>query len=205
MPLREPRGGRDSRASAGVTSLAQDAWHTSWCPRGPARCHGMDLPVQHGFRASARVQSEAKYATQQQASPMRPSPHVRGMALGCKAFHTAPWTLVGMALRHRLRTGQRDDGAGKGLPAAASCSSLAPVHSALRSSARRVSKVEGACHGHEEALRRHTSLQAMRAQTDRRDATPQPDGPRSNGGARERRGLTPAATTRRMPPPHTRT
>ena len=85
----------------------------------------MDPPVQHGFHAPACVQSEANYSTQQQASSMRQSPNVLGIALGCKSFHTASCTLVGIELRNRLRKGQRDDRAGKGRTAAAPFSSLA--------------------------------------------------------------------------------
>jgi putative transposase len=45
--------------------------------------------------------------------------------LGFKSFDTAQRTLAGIELRHMLRKGQMDDGAGKGLTAAERFYSLA--------------------------------------------------------------------------------
>jgi len=44
---------------------------------------------------------------------MQQSPNVLEIALGCKSFHTAPCTRVGIERMYRLCKGQRDDGAGK--------------------------------------------------------------------------------------------
>jgi hypothetical protein len=49
-----------------------------------------------------------------------------------------------------------DDGAGKGLTAAAQFSSLVTVNKAIRSMSRSVSQVEGGRHVHEEPLLRLT-------------------------------------------------
>ncbi len=75
-------------------------------------------------------------STPQKASPMQQSPNVRGLEFGCKSFHTASCTLAGIELRHRLRKGQMNDGAGKGLTAAAPFASLATLNNAIRSVAR---------------------------------------------------------------------
>ena len=87
---------------------------------------------------------------------MKRSPNVLGIALGCKSFHTTPCALVCIDLIYRLRKGRMDDGAGKGLTAAAQFASLVTVNNAIRSISRSVSKVEGGRHGHEETLLRLT-------------------------------------------------
>ncbi len=87
---------------------------------------------------------------------MKQSPNVLGIALGCKSFHEVSFILVCIELIYRLRKGRMDDGAGKGLTAAAQFSSLVTVHNAIRSISRSVSKVEGGRHVHEETLLRLT-------------------------------------------------